>query len=522
MEISKIIYRSLFTDCEQKIYVKRDRSTVIAVGLCLVVAITIFAVFKWFYPYPNFSPDSYSYIETAFYNYFISIWPTGYSKFLRLVSCFSFSHNFLVWTQYLLVESSLLYFIVSLSSLFGLSGTVRNVLLAANLLNPINLYVSNFISSDALFTSLSLIWLTQLFWILHSPSKRLLLTHAIVLVLAFCVRYNALYYPFISLAVILFKKAAWKQKLLGAVAIVGLVSLFVVLTIGEYIRVTKTPQFSAFGGWQLANNALYAYGEVPNLPVKDVPEEFRVIHSIANRFKDSVRQEKYAPYDHVGSYFLWDEKSPLGVYIRAKYQNDSTTKGFARWASVAPLYGAYGTYLITHYPLSYTENYIWPNLKNYYLPASEFLSWYNMSRDTIEPIAEQWFHLRSKKVFTRANEKGWTIAKFYPVLLCTINGFFVIALIGFLMLNGFSKAVPSFTIVLRWVFIIWICNNVFSVLASPIVLRYQLFAQVLSLTSSILLLSFIIRESRSEGEKVGELTDHIKVDSPVGYQKIVT
>src|SRR5690606_7000897 len=48
-----------------------------------------FIIFKYLYPFPNFLPDSYSYMEAAFNNQFINMWPIGYSKFLRLFSVFT-------------------------------------------------------------------------------------------------------------------------------------------------------------------------------------------------------------------------------------------------------------------------------------------------------------------------------------------------------------------------------------------------------------------------------------------------
>jgi len=49
-----------------------------------------------------------------------------------------------------------------------------------------------------------------------------------------------------------------------------------------------------------------------------------------------------------------------------------------------------------------------------------------------------------------------------------------------------------------WYFMaIWVCNFGFSVLASPIVMRYQVFPFVTTVTFLLFLLHFIIQETRS-------------------------
>ena len=60
---------------------------------CLLISVPVIIVqfiwFKCYYPDPNFLPDSYSYLEAALTNQDINMWPIGYSKFLRLFSCFT-------------------------------------------------------------------------------------------------------------------------------------------------------------------------------------------------------------------------------------------------------------------------------------------------------------------------------------------------------------------------------------------------------------------------------------------------
>src|SRR5690349_15618819 len=69
-----------------------------------------FAVFKYLYPFANFiHGDSFKYLEAADNNSTISIYPIGYSKFLRLVSIFAKPDIVLVGLQYLLIQLSALF-----------------------------------------------------------------------------------------------------------------------------------------------------------------------------------------------------------------------------------------------------------------------------------------------------------------------------------------------------------------------------------------------------------------------------
>ena len=162
-----------------------------------------FGLLKWAFPYPNFLPDSYSYLEAAFTNRGINMWPIGYSAFLRLFSSFTRSDTALVLCQYLLLQSSILYLCFTIRYLLRPGKWLFAIIVGACILNPLTLFVSNFVSSDAIFAAISIIWLTQLFWIVCRPGLWLILRHALILVTAFTVRYNALYYPLISLSVIL-------------------------------------------------------------------------------------------------------------------------------------------------------------------------------------------------------------------------------------------------------------------------------------------------------------------------------
>ena len=119
-------------------------------------------VFKLCYPCADFFTDSYSYIETAAHGDAVGYRPLGYSVFLRLVHTMSISDTAVVTLQYALVQGACLGLFATLVKRYAIPAAAARVVLAGILFNLPILYLCNYISSDALFLGLSLIWLTVL------------------------------------------------------------------------------------------------------------------------------------------------------------------------------------------------------------------------------------------------------------------------------------------------------------------------------------------------------------------------
>ncbi|KAA2239881.1 hypothetical protein F0L74_27225 [Chitinophaga agrisoli] len=462
-------------------------------GIAIVLQIIFY---KYHYPYPSFFPDSYSYIEAAAKDWDVNIWATGYSSFLAIFNYFSTSHVSLVVFQYLFLQAGILYFILSVSFLLGVGRVTLHVLLIGNLFNPLLLYVANFVSSDAVFTGVSLIWITQLLWILFRPSVYLFLFHAIALLVAFSVRYNALYYPVISLLVIAVSKNGVWKRLVGVMVVVLLMGGYVVRTMYLHYKVTGFAQFSIFGGWQLASNALFAYSHVVPLdPIETVPHELKELHAVTNRhmrYMDSVLQR---PDMELSIYYLWDNRAPLKTYMHERFKEDDSTEIFKRWAAVSPLYGKYGAFLIKRHPGAFMRYYLIPNMIHYYVPPTEFLIVYNMGRDTLDNIAVSWFRLKSNKVHSSSSGREIKIVKVFPLFLAMVNWVFVSSYVILILLFRSGLESSFFKTAINLVAFVWICNLLFGVFSSPVVLRYQVFPQIFTLTFSLLILSYIVQLS---------------------------
>lgn len=487
--------------------------------LSAAASVFMFIGIKLIFPYPNFMPpDSNAYLEAAYNNQFIGVWAIGYSKFLRLFSSFSSSSIALVCFQYLILQVSLLYLLFSIRYLMSPGVWVFRVMWAASILNPLLPHVANYVSSDAIFTALSLVWFTQLLWIVHRPTIRLLLQHAAILLLAFTVRYNALYFPIISVLVILLSSLPIMKKTLGVASILLLLGTFIIRTQYEYQRETGKSQFSAFGGWQIAANALYGYAHTKPDSPETVPEKFRSLHALVNQRTASLRHipNFLRPDSNVGVYYLWDLQSPLRVYMTQQYKaKDSIISTnyifFKRWAPMAPLYAAYGRYLICHHPWPFIKFYVWPNLIKYYAPPTGFMGFYNLGNDHVDPIVVKWFHWKNNAVSSSFKDQRIEIFDIFPIMFSVVNLVFILSFLSFAALGGFSKCAPMNKRILYWMLIIWLCNMVFSVLAAPIELRYQLFPMVITFCFSLLLLSFVLVQSRS---KQPDTSGFIRANSP--------
>ncbi|SDG49139.1 hypothetical protein [Chitinophaga filiformis] len=454
----------------------------------IVIAFVQFIIFKYLYPFPNFLPDSYNYIRSALRNMNANLWPVGYSKLISFVGFFNHSDTLLIFVQYFMYIVAALYFFFTFLSIIQCSKWVKIGIFIFLFLNPAFIFISNYISSDIFFTSLSLIWISQLFRIIKTPSTTLLTAHIFILLFAFAVRYNALFYPVISIIVILKTSIPKGSKVFTIITIFLTLVTFAMYTSNENKRIFGTRQFSAFGGWQLASNALTAYEHVENR--KQAPEKFAALQAEVNKYLDSVKataNEDAEPKTHY-AFYLWEEKAPLQRYSRIV-----TPTGSKRMATVAPLYKDYGTYLISQHPGAFFNHYLLPNAKQYFLPWPEFLSIYNQGLTTVKSEAVQWFGYKNNNVSTRVAKRTNHLFDYYPILIVCITLLFLGGSILYFTKKWYLFTTTQFRSALLITLLFWITNLFFSVFASPIVLRYQLFNMALAFTFALPLVDFFLR-----------------------------
>jgi len=478
-------------------YIWRNKANRAYMLFALVAFVMQFILFKVRYPIANYMPDSYGYLEAAYSNADVNMWPVAYSKFLRLISVFTHSDKVVVGIQYLCIQSSGLVFLFTLLYFLKPGVLVKNLLYAFFLFNPVALYMSNYISADALFIGLSFLWLSSLLWVIFLPQLWQILVQAVLLMACFMMRYNAIYYPLITLLAFVLSRQAWHRKMIGVGLGVILVSGSILYTSNKMEEVTGKRQFSAFGGWQLANNALYMYEHISPEKRGTIPQEFGELERMVRQHMDTLNKVKLSHQDSLTTYFyLWSSKGPLIQYMNRKWAKDSTASYFKKWASEGPLYSAYGYYLIHKYPIEFLKSFLALNALKYVAPPLEFLSVYNMGDDSVGRLAKDWFQYTSQKVMEKNDRKRYiqTIS-WYPIFAAIVNVLLFVGICAKVIVKVYSKNNLK---ILFFVLAYWLLNFMFSVLASPIVLRYQIISTVINTSIGVILIESVYKRLQIE------------------------
>jgi len=461
-----------------------------AIGLCVLQ----FVIFKLLYPHANFMTDSYLYLDGAIRKLDINIWPIGYSWFLRLVGSFSHSDFVLVSIQYIILQGGLLYLLFTILYFLKPGRVVTNILLIFYCINPMLLSISNYVLSDGIFTGLSLIWFTQLLWITFKPNKKLIILNGLLLFVLFTIRYNALYYPFLTAIVLFSSKANWRIKLVSQGIPILLIGAFIWRTSTHYKELTGTRTFSPFSGWMLANDAMIMYSHMPMQGEnKEVPQQFQRLHQIVTTHLDSLNQLYFRPDTLIQLYYMWLKPSPLKQYMNETYPGNEKDY-FKYWSTIGPLFGEYGRWLIQKHPVEFAKYYLLQNAIWYTAPPPEGLGIYNLKKDSVFKDAVTWFQYKSPIKKGYANEME--IIKLYTFIIGGINGIALFMFIGLLLFDLRKRADKYLKKIITLMFITWLISTGFSIVSAPVVMRYELFPILILLPFACIVFEQLIKEGR--------------------------
>ncbi len=464
---------------------KANRTWMVVAPAAFLVQFLIFK--SSHYPYANYTPDSYWYIGAAVTNADVNIWPVAYSKFLRLVGSFSHSDTIVVALQYFLLQVGSVILLFSIDYFLRLDALMRKILFLFVIFNPLPLYIANYISADALFIGFSLLWMTSLFWIIYCPRLWLFILQGLLLLVCFSLRYNAIYYPVVSGLAFFLSRMTWTRKLAGFSLGIVLILAFYGYTSRKMKEATGRQEFSAFSGWQLANNALYMYTHIPADERKPVPTRFAGLENMVRQHIDTLGKVQLTKDDSLNMiYYLWNKKGPLVQYMTKQWRDDSAKSYFQKWADEGPLYSDYGRYLIATYPLAFLQYWIAPNAVKFAVPPTEFLGTYNMGRDSVGAVAKDWFRYGSLEVTeNNSQDTRFEVVEVYPIFAALVNVMFLLGLIGTILLKTIDwreYGIPQLLILVTG---FWMINAAFSIFASPVVLRYQYFPILLCFSLGI-------------------------------------
>jgi hypothetical protein len=295
-----------------------------------------------------------------------------------------------------------------------------------------------------------------------------------------------MYYPLITTLAFILSRQPIKFKLIGTILPLVLIAFFINYTRNEALKLTGVKQFSVFSGWQLANNALYMY---PHIKIdKQPPSELNEFHLMVEEYFNTVPEELKYTSPREGAFYIKYYKAPLKNYLSTHFDfSKDTTGGVAAWGSVAPMYGHYGKFLITHNIVPFTRYFLFPNVINYFIPPLEKLEIYNLGDLAVSPIAQYWFDYPSTKVKAVSTTiQGW-ILFIFPILFMVIN-FLVLASSVWLLTRCLKYRKYDLEIPLALIGPLFLANAAFSILASPIVFRYQVFPMILCFVFSFIII----------------------------------
>ncbi|HEV3413948.1 MAG TPA: hypothetical protein VG101_15820 [Puia sp.] len=447
----------------------------------------LWVLFKCCYPYADFFTDSYTYIQAAADHDAISYRPIGYSLFLRLMHWICRSDTFLVTIQFLLVQSACWLLFVFICRRCTPSTWVQVLIATFLLLDPLVYYISNFVSSDALFIALSLFWLVSLMQLTDAPTWRGLVIQWILLLMIFYTRYVALFYPIVAVISYCWLHRGWRFRLAAMAGSVMIVAAGVGYTRELTWSETGAPVFSAFSGWQIANNALNLY---PRLPVDTagLPPETQSLAGYVNRYFN--REGAALPQDPPGATtaYMWEKKSPLHAYLddyrRAnsglRQRTDSARLPyFIAWNRVAPVFSRYGYFLLQRHPVAFARYYLWPSAGSFFFSPLDVLSTYLDGKKEIDPVAREWFGYGSGKLRVCSATLQGKICAPFPWLSLMLNLAFVLMTVSFIIRRDLRDQYPAFTSFLRVAAVYLGVNFCFNVFASASVYRYQILPLIL-------------------------------------------
>ena len=320
------------------------------------------------FPYPFSFPDSGAYLLGASQNSFNIYRPMGYSHYLQFVHAISSSIHTVFWFTYLLHMLSALFLIYSIKYLWDL----RNKVLFYGLCffavaAPRFLFASNFIMSDSLFSSLTVLFLTFSIWLLYERKWYVIVILLALFMGLYRVRYSGMFYIFIPLYTLYmaYAKAPLAKRLL--MLALPLVCFFIVFQQSkkEYYQQTGVNISSGFSGWQLINNASVLFPQAKGMSMTTFKDPvLKALHGFMQSVPDSIFNSRHT----FATNYMWNKELPYKQFMF--YYMDQTRQNYSlSWILCGDLYGQYAKALIAHYPWQFTRDFLLPSFLsnfNYY------------------------------------------------------------------------------------------------------------------------------------------------------------
>lgn len=259
------------------------------------------------------------------------------------------------------------------------------------LFNPMSLFLTRFVMSDSLFHSMTILYVCSGLLYIRRASIIAGLSHVFLIAVLLYLRYTAFIYPLISVSALLLLS---RNKLKGALAAFAIV-LITAGILNQIASATKKNigyrKISAFGEWQLANNALHIIPYIELEPQDITNEKARFVHSVVKELYP-YNAELYPEKGKSTFVFMWDDHSPLKqAFERKKFELQG--ENFRTWTYMGDYFKEYGLFLISRFPGKFFLYYLVPSTRNFFIPENDLLEAYP---DSTQPpqIVKEWFNLK--------------------------------------------------------------------------------------------------------------------------------
>ena len=466
----------------------------------LATSVVYFIILRILFPIPGFFADSYTYIQVARDHSAISFRPVEYAILINFFKTISTSDIALIAAQFFSNLLANLFLFFTFTWLFNFRKIYRIIFFILVICNPLYLLYSNYILTDSFFSAFTVAWFVLLVWLIYWPKWYIHILQLILLAFLFSLRYNAIIFPVFAALAIFFSRQALYQKLVLIAAGFILILLLVIRTTQKTEKYTGTRTFSAFSGWQIANNALHIlrWQMVDTTDIND--KETRNIIKFSRSYFDTATVLSDPSF--VTSDYMWDKKSPLKTYMVFFASKKAKTSYFATWTALGPIYNNFGRTVIFKKPISYVKYFVLPNAKQYFIPDLEAYNAYFGNTDTIHPIARTFFHYNNNTLGPKRTIIYTLVFKPCKYIFPLLNVLFLVLAFIYLLGKKYKKEPRFFNQALLCFGAFYTANFFFIVLVAPTVFRYHVFILTL-LFPFILLLLQKLTSFKAAGIKIG-------------------
>ena len=315
------------------------------------------------FPFPFVFPDSGSYVLYAVTDGFNVYRPMGYSNYLGLLHSLAPNFGFVFTVSYTLNAVSTLFLLYSARYILKIdSKWIFYPLCLFSIFAPRLLFSTNFIMSDGLFTSLTMLFIATGLWICRTRKMWMTAVHLAIFALLYGVRFSGMFYVAVTVYALAVSPAVlWRGRTGKVVLALAPVLLFMALQSsakGRYERETGVKTLSSFSGWQLANNASVLVPDARKMSRQDFAgNEQVVLNTFVGSFPDSLFSTKNV----LSTSLMWYNDYPYKQFM-FMYMQQTGKPYINAWVETGRIYSGYGLSLIKRYPGKFVSRFVLPSL----------------------------------------------------------------------------------------------------------------------------------------------------------------